>query len=48
MLSPILKKLAEDRSVKTGSGSSLDLVTVDTDQHVELGQKYEVNSDPSH
>jgi thioredoxin 1 len=41
-LSPILQQLAEDASVKTGSGSSMDLVTVDIDQQIELGQKYQV------
>lgn len=43
MLSPILESLAEDTSVKTGSGASLDLVTVDTDQEVGLGRTYEVS-----
>lgn len=42
MLSPILENLTKDTSIKTGSGSSLNLVTVDTDQQVELGQKYQV------
>lgn len=46
MLSPILEKVAEDASTKTGSGASVDLVTIDTDQEVELGQKYEVRRNP--
>ncbi|KIM79668.1 hypothetical protein PILCRDRAFT_10161 [Piloderma croceum F 1598] len=47
MLSPILQQLAEDASVKTGSGSSMDLVTIDIDQQTELGQKYEIRSLPT-
>lgn len=42
MISPILEKLSEDASIKTGSGRSLDLVTVDTDKELELAQKYQV------
>ena len=48
MLSPILQKVAEDTSIKTGSGASLDLVTIDTDVQVELGRKYEVGAPPRH
>jgi len=47
MLSPILQKVAEDTSIKTGSGASLDLVTIDTDVQVELGRKYEIRSLPT-
>jgi len=46
-LSPILEHLTEDTSVKTGSGSSLHLVTVDTDQQLELAQKYQIRSLPT-
>jgi len=42
MISPILEKLTEDASIKTGSGRSLDLVTVDTDKELGLAQKYQV------
>jgi len=47
LLSPILLRLTEDTSVKTGSGSSLHLVTVDTDQQVDLAQKYQIRSLPT-
>jgi len=47
ILSPILEKIVEDPSAKTGSGSSLDLVTVDTDQQVKLAQKYQIRSLPT-
>lgn len=46
MLSPILESLAEDPSIKTGSGASIDLVTVDTDQQYELSAKYKVSARP--
>jgi len=46
-LTPVLKSLTVDASVKTGSGSSLDLVTVDTDQRYELAQKYQIRSLPT-
>lgn len=42
MISPILKKLTSDETVKTGSGRSLDLVTVDTDSEFDLATKYKV------
>jgi len=38
-LSPILEKLAD---TKTGSGRPIDLVTVDTDEHGVLAQRYNV------
>jgi hypothetical protein len=44
MLSPILEKLTNDDTVKSGSGRALDLVTVDTDREFELAQKYKVLS----
>ncbi|CAL1705289.1 unnamed protein product [Somion occarium] len=47
MLSPILEKLTEDSSVKTGSGKPLDLVTVDTDSEVELAQQFQIRSLPT-
>ena len=43
MLSPILEKLTADEAVKTGSGKSLDLVTIDTDAEVELAQQFQVS-----
>jgi thiol-disulfide isomerase/thioredoxin len=44
MLSPILEKLTgEAEGIKTGSGASLDLVTVDTDANVELSAEYKVH-----
>ncbi|THH26599.1 hypothetical protein EUX98_g7586 [Antrodiella citrinella] len=42
MLSPILEKLTADSDVKSGSGKSLDLVTIDTDAEVALAQQYSV------
>lgn len=42
MISPILEKLTQDVNAKTGSGRSLDLVTIDTDKELELAQKYRV------
>ncbi|CCM04404.1 uncharacterized protein FIBRA_06581 [Fibroporia radiculosa] len=47
MLSPILEKLTDDPEVKSGSGLSLDLVTIDTDTEVELAQEYNVSSLPT-
>ncbi|KAI0253549.1 thioredoxin-like protein [Lactifluus subvellereus] len=47
VLSPILEKLAEDADVKTGSGRPIDLVTVDTDEHSALAQKYQVRALPT-
>jgi thioredoxin 1 len=43
-LSPILQKLAGDIDIKTGSGLPIDLITVDTDEHGALAQKYGVRS----
>ena len=43
-LSPILQKLASDTDIKTGSGRPIDLITVDTDEHGALAQKYDVRS----
>jgi thioredoxin 1 len=47
MISPILEKLTDDSTIKTGSGRSLDLVTVDTEKEFELAQKYQVRSLPT-
>jgi len=47
MISPILEKLIGDGNTKTGSGRSLDLVTIDTDKEIELAQKYQVRSLPT-
>ncbi|KIO13456.1 hypothetical protein M404DRAFT_579621 [Pisolithus tinctorius Marx 270] len=47
MISPILKKLTGDASLKTGSGRSLDLVTIDTEKQMELAQRYRVMSLPT-
>ncbi|KAK7693826.1 hypothetical protein QCA50_003398 [Cerrena zonata] len=47
MLSPILEKLTADEAVKTGSGKSLDLVTIDTDAEVELAQEFQIRSLPT-
>ncbi|KIP08908.1 hypothetical protein PHLGIDRAFT_68626, partial [Phlebiopsis gigantea 11061_1 CR5-6] len=44
MISPILERLTSDAEVKTGSGSALDLVTVDTDAQTSLAQEYKVIS----
>ncbi|KAH9989074.1 thioredoxin-like protein [Russula compacta] len=44
LLSPVLEKAAE---TKTGSGRSIDLVTIDTDQHGGLAQKYNVRALPT-
>jgi thioredoxin 1 len=43
-LSPILQKLASDAHIKTGSGRPIDLITIDTDKHGALAQKYDVRS----
>ncbi|KDQ60912.1 hypothetical protein JAAARDRAFT_31911 [Jaapia argillacea MUCL 33604] len=45
-LSPILEKLADDPSVQTGSGRSVDLVTIDVDQEYELAADFKVSSIP--
>ncbi|KAG6376234.1 thioredoxin-like protein [Boletus reticuloceps] len=47
MISPILEKLTGDTNIKTGSGCSLDLVTVDTDKEFELAQKHQIRSLPT-
>ncbi|KAH0830654.1 thioredoxin-like protein [Lanmaoa asiatica] len=47
MISPILEKLTKDSNIKTGSGRSLDLVTVDTDKEFELAQEYRIQSLPT-
>ena len=50
MLSPILEKLTEPdnaQAPKTSDGRSVDLITVDTDEHSELALEYSV-SIPSH
>lgn len=45
MLSPILTKIAGEDATRTGSGQHIDLVTIDTDEHGELAQKYGVRDD---
>ncbi|KAF9227821.1 thioredoxin-like protein [Gyrodon lividus] len=47
MISPILEKLSGDTTVKTGSGRSLDLITIDTDKEFELAHKYHIRSLPT-
>jgi len=49
MLSPILEKLTagSPSTTRTGSGRTVDLVTVDTDTEIELAQKYKVRSLPT-
>jgi len=44
---PCKEKLAEDTSVHSGSGRSIDLVTVDTDTEVELALQYSIRSLPT-
>lgn len=46
-ISPLLEKLTSDDTVKTGSGRSLDLVTVDTDKQFVLALKYMIRSLPT-
>ncbi|KAH9066210.1 thioredoxin-like protein [Lactarius vividus] len=46
-LSPVLEKLAGEVETKTGSGRPIDLVTVDTDVHGSLAQKYQVRALPT-
>lgn len=47
MISPILKKLTGDPSLKTGSGRSFDLVTIDTEKQMELAREYHIMSLPT-
>ncbi|KAL4067719.1 thioredoxin-like protein [Scleroderma citrinum] len=47
VISPVLRKLTGDPSLKTGSGRSVDLVTVDIEKHTELAQQYRVSSLPT-
>jgi len=47
MLSPILEKLTKDESMQSGSGRSLDLVTVDTDTQIQLAKEYNIRSLPT-
>ncbi len=43
MLSPVLEKLTgSSEACQTGSGRGVDLVTVDTDAHGPLAEKYRV------
>jgi len=42
VLSPVLEKVVGNAEIKTGSGRSIDLVTIDTDEHGALAQKYGV------
>lgn len=46
-ISPLLEKLTSDETVKTGSGRSLDLVTVDTDSEFQLALRYKVRALPT-
>ncbi|KII89136.1 hypothetical protein PLICRDRAFT_40769 [Plicaturopsis crispa FD-325 SS-3] len=48
-LSPILEKLTEDPTVKSGSGHPVDLVTIDTDgaENYDLVAKHKVRSLPT-
>lgn len=47
VLSPVLEGLAANVETKTGSGRSIDLVTVDTDVHGVLAQKCQVRALPT-
>ncbi|PCH37772.1 thioredoxin [Wolfiporia cocos MD-104 SS10] len=47
MLSPILESVTSDPNVKSGSGLPLDLVTIDTDNEIELAQQYNIRSLPT-
>ncbi|KAH7910754.1 thioredoxin-like protein [Hygrophoropsis aurantiaca] len=48
MISPILENLTSDSSgVKSGSGRSLDLITVNTDEEFDLAQKYKIRALPT-
>ncbi|KZT09720.1 thioredoxin-like protein [Laetiporus sulphureus 93-53] len=47
MLSPILEKITTDPDTRTGSGKSIDLVTVDTEIEGDLAQQYKVTSLPT-
>ncbi|KAF7975841.1 hypothetical protein HWV62_8407 [Athelia sp. TMB] len=46
MLSPILEGIAADPASKTGSGASIDLVTIDVDVQHELSGSYSVSGPP--
>ncbi|KAJ8078931.1 hypothetical protein PM082_013215 [Marasmius tenuissimus] len=49
MLSPVLKSVATNPDVKSGSGLPVDVVTIDTEQAegFELGQRYHVRALPT-
>lgn len=48
MLSPVLEKLTgSSEACQTGSGRGVDLVTVDTDAHGPLAEKYRVTVLPT-
>ncbi|KAH9956620.1 thioredoxin-like protein [Russula dissimulans] len=47
VLSPVLEKLTGNAEIKTGSGRSIDLVTMDTDEHGALAQRYGVSALPT-
>ncbi|ESK88038.1 thioredoxin [Moniliophthora roreri MCA 2997] len=49
MLSPILKAIATDKNVKSGTGKPVDVVTIDTEstEGMELGQRYKVRALPT-
>ena len=44
MLSPVLKSIATDPDVKSGSGLPVDVITINTEdsEGFELGQRYHV------
>lgn len=47
MISPVLQRLTVDPSLKTGSGRSVDLVTIDIEKQKELAQQYRITSLPT-
>jgi len=47
VLGPILEKVTKDGALTSGSGKPFDLVTIDTDQQVELAMKYEIRALPT-
>ncbi|KAL0577879.1 hypothetical protein V5O48_004115 [Marasmius crinis-equi] len=49
MLSPILKSIATDPDIKSGTGLPVDVLTIDTEtsEGFELGQRYKVRALPT-
>ncbi|KAG6329819.1 hypothetical protein ID866_9270 [Astraeus odoratus] len=47
MLSPVLEKLTRDPELRTGTGRSVDLVTINTDKQTELARHYSISSLPT-